>query len=161
MHHAIVDLDLDDAIICLSRALLYLPQAAWQGPQPLISLWTTNGQPCHHSVSFTCGQSGEQGKVPTYCFPATCKPKSVSRRLAVESITGNKRLKRDECPSCNRLVFSTPARPPRRPLGSPTVRRASEEKQSVPCTSAIVPPTAAWNTVVSAVRIKVVQPGNK
>ena len=29
MHHAIANLDLDDAIICLPRALLYLPQATW------------------------------------------------------------------------------------------------------------------------------------
>ena len=70
-------------------------------------------------------------------------------------------MKRDECPSCNRLVFPTPARPPWRPLRSPTARRASEDNRHVSCTSAIVPPIAPWNTVVSAVRTKVVQTENK
>ena len=50
--------------------------------------------------------NGEQGKVPAYCFPATSQPQSDSRRLAVESITESRRLKRDERPSCNRLVFT-------------------------------------------------------
>ena len=92
--------------------------------------------------------------MPAYCFPATSQQPSDSRRLAVESITESRRLKRDECPSCNGLVFPTPAKPLWCPLGSPTARRASEEKQHVSCTSAIVPPTAAWNTVVSAVQRK-------
>ena len=109
----------------------------------------------------SASSNGEQGKVPAYCFPATSQPPSDSRRLAVESITESRRLKRDECPSCNRLVFPTPARPPWRPLRSPTARRASEDKRHVTCTSAIAPPTAPWNAVVSAVHNKVVQPENK
>ena len=93
--------------------------------------------------------NGEQGRVPAYCFPATSQQPSDSRRLAAESITESRRLKRDECPSCDGLVIPTPAKPLWRPLRSLTARRASEDKQHVSCTSAIVPPTAPWNADLS------------